>query len=179
MPRAITLRRVGGSVGTTLPKEMVDRLDLAAGDRVLAIETDQGILLTPYTEDLDADLAATRRAAKRYRVALRELGGGHGLRDEDALESGLARPRQRWHHDPEARLADLAAAYAFGLARNHPYVDGNKRIALVAMVAFLDRNGVALTATNSEAASTMLAVASGEISEPELADWVEARCPSA
>jgi putative addiction module antidote len=73
MPRAITLRRVGGSVGTTLPKEMVERLDLAAGDRMLAIETEQGILLTPYAEDLDADLAATRRAAKRYRVALREL----------------------------------------------------------------------------------------------------------
>jgi len=73
MARAITLRRVGGSVGTTLPKEMVDRLDLAAGDRVLAIETDQGILLTPFTDDVEADLAATRRAAKRYRAALREL----------------------------------------------------------------------------------------------------------
>lgn len=73
MPRAITLRRVGGSVGTTLPKEMVDRLDLAAGDRVLAVETEQGILLTPYTDDLDADLAATRQAGKRYRAALREL----------------------------------------------------------------------------------------------------------
>lgn len=52
---------------------MVDRLDLAAGDRVLAIETERGILLTPYTDELDADLAATRRAAKRYRAALREL----------------------------------------------------------------------------------------------------------
>lgn len=73
MPRPITLRRVGGSVGTTLPKEMVDRLDLAAGDRVLAIETEQGILLTPYAEELEADLAATRGAAKTYRAALREL----------------------------------------------------------------------------------------------------------
>jgi putative addiction module antidote len=73
MARAITLRRVGGSVGTTLPREMVDRLDLAPGDQVLAIETERGILLTPYTEDLEADLAATRRAAKRYRGALREL----------------------------------------------------------------------------------------------------------
>jgi putative addiction module antidote len=73
MARPITLRRVGGSIGTTLPKEMVDRLDLAAGDRVLAIETERGILLTPYTDELEADLAATRRAAKRYRGALREL----------------------------------------------------------------------------------------------------------
>ncbi|MCY7417493.1 MAG: AbrB/MazE/SpoVT family DNA-binding domain-containing protein [Chloroflexi bacterium] len=71
----MTLRQVGGSVGATLPKEMVDRLDLAPGDRVLAIETEQGILLTPYTSDLEADLSATRRAAKRYRGALRELAG--------------------------------------------------------------------------------------------------------
>ena len=73
MSKTITLRRVGGSVGTTLPKEMVDRLDLAAGDRVLAVETETGILLTPYTEELEAELAATRRAAKRYRAALHEL----------------------------------------------------------------------------------------------------------
>ena len=73
MPKTITLRRVGGSVGTTLPKDMVDSLDLAAGDRVLAIETERGILLTPYTEELEADLAATRSAAKRYRTALHEL----------------------------------------------------------------------------------------------------------
>lgn len=73
MARTVTLRRVGGSVGTTLPKEMVDRLDLAPGDRVLAIETENGVLLTPFTEELDAELAATRRAAKRYRTALREL----------------------------------------------------------------------------------------------------------
>ncbi len=75
MARPITLRRVGGSVGTTLPKEMVDRLDLAPGDRVLAVETELGILLTPFDEELEADLAATRRAAKRYLSALRELAG--------------------------------------------------------------------------------------------------------
>lgn len=73
MARTITLRRVGGSIGTTLPKEMVDRLDLAAGDKVLAVETEKGILLTPFDDDLAADLDATRRAAKRYRGALREL----------------------------------------------------------------------------------------------------------
>ena len=73
MAKSITLRRVGGSVGTTLPKGMVDRLDLAAGDQVLAVETERGILLTPYDEELEAELAATRRAAKRYRAALHEL----------------------------------------------------------------------------------------------------------
>ncbi len=75
MKRTVTLRQVGGSVGTTLPKEMVDRLDLAPGDKVLAVETEDGILLTPYTSHLEDELAATRRAAKRYRVALRELAG--------------------------------------------------------------------------------------------------------
>jgi putative addiction module antidote len=73
MARSVTLRRVGGSVGATLPREMVDRLDLAPGDRVLAIETEHGILLTPYSDELDADMVATRHAAKRYRTALHEL----------------------------------------------------------------------------------------------------------
>ncbi len=70
---------------------------------------------------------------------IREHGGAHGLRDENALESALARPRQRWQYQGEARLSELAAAYAYGLVSNHPYVDGNKRVALVAMVAFLER----------------------------------------
>ncbi len=69
----ITLRRIGGSVGTTLPKEMVDRFDLAAGDRVLAAETENGILLTPYSEELEADLTAIRDARRQYRNTLRAL----------------------------------------------------------------------------------------------------------
>jgi len=104
---------------------------------------------------------------------IREHGGVYGLRDENALESALARPRQRWHYQGDARLSDLAAAYAYGLATNHPYVDGNKRIALVAMAAFLVRNGSELTATNAEAVSTMLALAAGQLTEAALADWIE------
>lgn len=73
MAKTVTLRRVGGSVGTTLPKEMVDRYDLAAGDRVLAIEMENGILLTPYSKELEADLDAVRAAMRQYRNALREL----------------------------------------------------------------------------------------------------------
>ena len=96
------------------------------------------------------------------------------MRDEHALESALARPRQRWLYAPQATLAELAAAYAFGVARNHPYVDGNKRVALVVMVAFLERNDVELTATNAEALSAMLALAAGELTEPELARWIDA-----
>ncbi len=96
------------------------------------------------------------------------------MRDENALESALARPRQRWSYSPEAELTELAAAYAFGLLKNHPYVDGNKRTALVVLVAFLDLNGVALTATNVEAIRAMLAVAGGEMTEAELAEWIDA-----
>ncbi len=109
---------------------------------------------------------------------IREHGGVHGLRDENALEAALARPQQRWHYDSEARLSDLAAAYAHGLARNHAYVDGNKRIALVVMVAFLERNGIELTATNDEAAATMLALAAGALSENALAAWINAHSRS-
>ena len=104
---------------------------------------------------------------------IREHGGIYGLRDENALESALARPRQHWHYQADAPLSDLAAAYAYGLASNHPYVDGNKRVALVAMAAFLVRNGYELTATNAEAVSTMLALAAGQLTETDLADWIE------
>lgn len=104
---------------------------------------------------------------------IREHGGTHGLRDENVLESALARPQQRFHYDQEASFADLAAAYGFGLAKNHPYADGNKRIALVVMVAFLDRNGVELMATNRDAFSVITAVAAGEMTEGELSAWVQ------
>lgn len=73
MSKTVTLRQVGGSVGTTLPKEMADRYDLSPGDRVLAIETEHGILLSPYSAELEADLAAIRDTMKQYRNALREL----------------------------------------------------------------------------------------------------------
>ena len=73
MTKEITLRQVGGSVGATLPKEMVERLHLAPGDRVLAVETERGILLTPYDATVEAALAIAARAAKKYRNALRAL----------------------------------------------------------------------------------------------------------
>lgn len=73
MVRELTLRQVGGSIGATIPKDMADRLHLEAGDRVLAIETDRGILLTPYDPDVEASLAVAAHAARRFRNALREL----------------------------------------------------------------------------------------------------------
>lgn len=103
---------------------------------------------------------------------IREHGGAHGFRDENALEAALARPGHRWAYEPDVDLADLAAAYAFGLVRDHPYVDGNKRIALIAMVAFLDLHGVELVATDVEVVLTMLAAAAGDPDERELAAWI-------
>lgn len=103
---------------------------------------------------------------------VREHGGLQGVRDEDALESALARPRQRWAYGDEPDMADLAAAYAFGLARNHPYFDGNKRIAFVAMAVFMGLNGQRLDATQEEVVAVMLELAGGALSEASLAAWV-------
>ena len=103
---------------------------------------------------------------------LREHGGLPGVRDEHALESALARPRQKWHYTSELEVPDLAAAYAFGLVRNHPYRDGNKRIGFLAMVTFLGLNGFAFDATDAEVVTTFVALAAGDVSENELAEWI-------
>ena len=110
---------------------------------------------------------------------LREHGGLAGVRDENALESSLARPKQRWHHERASDLATLAAAYGWGLARNHPYRDGNKRIAFVAMAVFVELNGSRLEATQVEVVQTMLALADGRLGEKELAAWLREHLKSA
>lgn len=103
---------------------------------------------------------------------LREHGGLSGVRDENVLESALARPQQKWHYEPDADLASLAAAYAYGLARNHPYRDGNKRIAFLALATFLLLNGLELKTTDADVVAQMLALAEGRLSEDELASWI-------
>lgn len=103
---------------------------------------------------------------------LREHGGLPGLRDENALESALARPRQKWTYDAETDLASLAAAYAFGLAMAHPFNDGNKRTAFLTMAVFLGLNGKGLEATETEVVQVMTALAAGSLKEPQLAAWV-------
>src|SRR5919198_5049541 len=95
-----------------------------------------------------------------------EHGGSGGVRDEGLLESALARPQQlHAYGDPAPDLADLAAALAFGLARNHPFIDGNKRTAHVAYRTFLELNGADLAATDEEKYVAMLALAEGKSSE--------------
>lgn len=105
---------------------------------------------------------------------LSEHGGGAGVRDVTMLESALARPQNQWHYGTDDPAA-LAAAYAFGVARNHPFVDGNKRTAWVLARLFLALNGHELTFAAEDAIGAMLALAAGELSEDELADWFRTR----
>lgn len=106
---------------------------------------------------------------------LAEHGGPEGIRDEGMLESALMRPQQRWNYEPESSLAALAAAYCFGVARNHPFVDGNKRTAAVALLLFLALNGYTLDATEDERYDVIYKLAAGELPEEQLADWIEVR----
>jgi death-on-curing protein len=99
-------------------------------------------------------------------------GGAIGIRDPGMLESALARPRNIWAYaESPPSLQTLAAAYAFGISSNHPFVDGNKRTALVVSFAFLDVNGLEITASQEEAFLTILSLADGSLSEEQLADW--------
>ncbi|HRO62990.1 type II toxin-antitoxin system death-on-curing family toxin [Thermomonas sp.] len=110
---------------------------------------------------------------------LAEHGGGSGVRDAGLLDSALARPQQRYAYgDPPPDLADLAAALAFGLARNHPFVDGNKRTAAVACEVFLVLNDASLDATDVELYPVYLGLAEGSLDEAAFADWLRPRLRS-
>lgn len=104
--------------------------------------------------------------------SLSEHGGADGLRDEGLFESALARPQNLFAYEGAIDMAHLAACYAFGLAKNHAFVDGNKRIAFIAAGLFLRLNGWRLTADQTEATLVMLSVASGSFTEDELAVWI-------
>jgi len=105
---------------------------------------------------------------------LREHGGLPGVRDENLLESALARARQKWHYADRTDLPLLAAAYAFGFVTDHPYRDGNKRIGFLAMVTFLGVNGHDFDAAEADIIAEFLALADGRVSEETLADWIRA-----
>jgi death-on-curing protein len=103
-------------------------------------------------------------------------GGSSGLRDVALLESALNRPLNKWSYE-SAELPELAAAYAYGIARNHPFVDGNKRTALLAMYTFLGINGVDFIVAEADAAAMILSLAAGQVSEESLARWIRDNWP--
>jgi death-on-curing protein len=109
---------------------------------------------------------------------LRRYGGAPGLRDEGVLRSALERPVNKWQYE-QADLARLAAAYAFGLAKNHAFVDGNKRVAFIAMVVFLRKNGVRFAPDQAQSTKIILSLAAGEVSEDNLARWIRDNWPKA
>lgn len=102
---------------------------------------------------------------------LAEHGGGVGIRDRGLLESALLRPQQLAHYG-DVDVAALAAAYGFGLVKNHPFVDGNKRVAFAAAETFLLLNGTELVADDADCVTTMLNLAAGEIGEEYFAEWI-------
>jgi death on curing protein len=114
---------------------------------------------------LDAELALAIHERQ-----LAEHGGGIGVRDAGMLDSALARPLNQWNYGEED-LCALAAAYAFGVAKNHPFIDGNKRTAWVLARVFLALNNVRISFASEEAIATVLALAAGELSEDQMGDW--------
>jgi death-on-curing protein len=104
--------------------------------------------------------------------SLARFGGAEGLRDEALLDSALARPRNAFYYDNPRDSAALAASYAFGLGKNHPFVDGNKRLAFMAVGLFLGINGWELNVDPAEAIRAVQALAGGEIGEEEFAAWL-------
>lgn len=107
---------------------------------------------------------------------LSRFGGAEGLRDEGLLDSALARPLNAFQYNPDTDIPSLAAVYAYGIAKNHPFVDGNKRAAFMAAGLFLELNGWRLNAAPSDAISAILMLASGNITEKEFAEWLKVHC---
>jgi len=108
-----------------------------------------------------------------HEMMLSQYGGSEGLRDENMLESALAKPRQLFAYG-KPTLSDLAASYVFGVVKNHPFIDGNKRTGFMLGAGFLERNGYEFHASEAEAAVRTLALAAGEMSEKEFAAWLKA-----
>lgn len=108
---------------------------------------------------------------------LARYGGAPGVRagGDQLIESALARPQNRFAYEPNVTLAELAAAYLFGLAKNHGYIDGNKRIAFSAAVAFLRRNGIRLSAEPGEAYERVIGLVEDRYSERDIAEWIQSR----
>ncbi|PHS32654.1 MAG: type II toxin-antitoxin system death-on-curing family toxin [Methylophaga sp.] len=114
-----------------------------------------------------------------HSMLLAEHGGGNGVRDSSMLDSALARPRQKKNYEPKSSIFELAAAYSLGIAKNHPFVDGNKRTAFTIGTLFLEMNGYILNAPEVDVVITFESLAAGEVSESELAEWFKENCKKA
>jgi death on curing protein len=108
-----------------------------------------------------------------HRELTREHGGPQGIRDLGVLESAVARPKNLHAYEKVQDLHRLAAAYGYGISRNHPFVDGNKRVSLMVMYVFLKMNGIELAASEEDAYVTIRDLASGDLSEEALEDWLQ------
>lgn len=120
----------------------------------------------------------TSQAVRIHSEQLAIFGGPPGIRDYGMLESALGRPKNKWSYG-ETDLAALAAAYAFGISRNHPFVDGNKRASFMVMTVFLRKNGVAFAPSEALATEATLSLAAGEIDEDGLTRWIRDNGPKA
>lgn len=118
----------------------------------------------------------TSQAVRIHAEQLAIFGGPPGIRDQGMLESALGRPQNKWSYG-ETDLAALAAAYAFGLARNHPFVDGNKRAAFMVMTVFLIKNGIDFAPQEAVATEAIIGLAAGEIDEDGLGRWIRDNWP--
>ena len=107
-----------------------------------------------------------------HEESLAEFGGLRGFREEGLFESAIVRPQQVLYYKADASLAELAAAYAYGIARNHPFLDGNKRASYLALDTFCRLNGWAVGTSQPEKFQIMMALAAGEITEEQLAAWI-------
>jgi death-on-curing protein len=108
-----------------------------------------------------------------HSLAIAEHGGSDGVRDENMLASALNRPRDKAHYDEKCTLFDIAAAYSFALAKNHPFVDGNKRTAFICGILLLELNGLYFRGTEAESALVFENLAAGTIAEKDLSDWFQ------
>ena len=104
---------------------------------------------------------------------IKQHGGSLGIRDNGLLESALDRPKNTWYYQPKSTLFELASSLGIGIAKNHPFIDGNKRTSFLLMYVFLASNGYSIETTENDVVQVMFKVADGSIKEPELAKWLE------
>ena len=169
---------VGNSVGVVLPKELLEKLRVSKGDTLHVVETPNGVELMAFDPEFARQMDIAERVMREDRDVLRQLaehGGADGVRDIGLLESALGRPRHLFaYSDPTPDVATMAAPYGFGIAKNHPFLDGNKRTAFVVCRSFMIFNGVDLTATREARYQTFLDLAAGIVSEAQLVVWLQA-----